>query len=370
MTMRARLLLAAALALSASCSLVRNWDDLSTSPPDGGAPDAPGASCTTCPDTLATATTTPLAVAVADGIVFWSEIPSATDRGRIRARRLDGADAAAGDLALTNFTPSAIAPAGGRAWWLGSDEPDTLAIAASCAEDAGCIVTWDGVGAPVASPPDNLLTAQSGWLVDAIVVDSAAAYWTVTTVGRNAGTGLVASCAWPCSGGAPAVYAADQPTPRGIAVDDTYLYWVTADDGVLHRVAKGDPDAGPPENLAGDLPEPGEIALYGDWIYVASTANGGAILRAPKAGGPSETVATSQAGAQGIAADATGVYWTTYLPQGAIATCAHDGCANGPRVVARAPSAWGIALDDTYVYFTSRQAGGAVARIPKTARAD
>lgn len=65
-------------------------------------------------------------------------------------------------------------------------------------------------------------------LVDRMATDGSAVYW-VSNVEKR-----VASV--PVTGGAIHVYAKDEGSPDGVAVDDTHVYWIN--DGGLYRAAK------------------------------------------------------------------------------------------------------------------------------------
>ena len=355
--MRMRRLLAFPVALvfgSAACSLVRSWDDLARVPADAGKAD----SCVFCAEPVATGLNEPMAVVVSGDAVYWSEAPSpSTGPGKVRRTN----DGGVFDIASSSVTPTAIAVVSGHAFWLGAEPAYALAFVARCT--AGCIVTWDGTTV-TANPPSSLLTRGDGWLVDGMAADTRGVYWTITAVNRERLTGAVAFCAPPCPDG-PTLVATGQASPRGVAIDGTYVYWANEEEGTVRRIARDDAGDGASEVVTGDVAGPSQIALQGDYVYFTAGGDGGAVLRAPKTGGAAESVALEQEGAFAIAADESGVYWTTWIPSGVVATCPLVGCAGRPRVIARAASPYGIALDREYVYFTTRTRDGGVLRAPK-----
>lgn len=358
--MHRTLLLAVTLAaVTVACSFARRWDDLASAPGDGGDAGA----CPLCPVALATGLNEPMAVAVSGDAVYWSEAAApSTGPGKVRRTTEGGVF----DIASSSVTPTAIAVVSGRASWLGAESANAFALVARCA--AGCIVTWDGTSV-TANPPDALLTRGDGWIVDSIAADASGVFWTITAVNRERLTGAVAFCAGPCPEG-PTFLATGQASPRGIAIDETYVYWANEEEGTIRRVARDGADGSAAEIITGDVTGPSQLTLYGDYVYFTVTGNGGGILRAPKAGGAAETIALGQEGAYGIAADVSGVYWTTWIPSGVVATCPHVGCSGRPRILARAATPYGIALDGMYVYFTTRTRGGALLRVAKDAVAN
>jgi len=115
----------------------------------------------------------------------------------------------------------------------------------------------------------------------------------------------------PRGGGIP-VQLVSRPARR-IAVDDAYAYFVQYYDGEVRRVPlTGGPDA----LVASTAPlqtGPGDIAVddrYVYWVVAKPAAEGGSVRRAPKAGGPAESLVGEIDVPRGIVVDAAAVYWT------------------------------------------------------------
>jgi hypothetical protein len=117
--------------------------------------------------------------------------------------------------------------------------------------------------------------------------------------------------------------ASNQGTPRGLAIDDTFVYWTTQmeTDGRVRRARK-DGTSLAPEPLAVGLQDPHGVAVNSQNVYWADSATG-AIQTTPKEGhGPVTTLATGQNFPAAVAADEVNVYW---------------GLAGGGRDLYRAP---------------------------------
>ncbi len=93
--------------------------------------------------------------------------------------------------------------------------------------------------------PTTLASGLSGAV--GIAADGNAVYWTEAGDGdvaaeSGAGPGRVAKCAIAGCGNSPAVIAANQNAPGGIAVDATHVYWTTggisATDGTINMAMK------------------------------------------------------------------------------------------------------------------------------------
>ncbi|MCA9624690.1 MAG: hypothetical protein KC731_36955 [Myxococcales bacterium] len=107
---------------------------------------------------------------------------------------------------------------------------------------------------------------------------------------------------------------------RGLAVDDSYVYWTQYGDydasftGGVYRAPK---DGGDAEPLFEGEPRPWGVTVVGDDLYWSrfgpdDATNAGQIVRAPKTGGPITVVAEGQGIVYEIAADDGGAVWGNY----------------------------------------------------------
>jgi hypothetical protein len=149
---------------------------------------------------------------------------------------------------------------------------------------------------------------------------------------------------------------------NGVAADATSVYWVNKEDGFIKR---SDQDFANETPLAsGDVPWDCAVdatTLY--WSEKGSSPNSGKIMSASKVDGSNPvTIAMGQSGTQGIAIDATHVYW----------------CNGGDGSIMKAPLAGGaatvlasgqgapanVAVDGTHVYWTDPK-NDLVVKVPK-----
>jgi hypothetical protein len=114
---------------------------------------------------------------------------------------------------------------------------------------------------------------------------------------------------------APLEIASGQPSPDGLGVDDSYVYWANA----------------------------GTSPSFAD----------GSVHRANKNGGGLTALATSQPGAGGIWLDATHVYWGDWNT-GDLMIAAKDGSTGAQVFIAGTPGgpAGGLTFDTQYLYYT------------------
>ena len=112
-----------------------------------------------------------------------------------------------------------------------------------------------------------------------------------------------------------------------------------------------------PAMLAAAQDRPRGVALFGDHVYWVTA--GGAVMRVPATGGPAEELGRGTS-LVSVAVDASGVFFTD---EGA-GTIGRVPLAGGPVAILASgeTSPWGIALDGTYAYYTTSTA---VRRVPE-----
>ena len=244
--------------------------------------------------------------------------------------------------------PVGLAVAGGRAFWTEYDD----GLVESCAS-MGC----DG-------GPSLLASMQLG--PEGMVADAVSLYWTGYT-------GRLLRCALPdCAGGSSEIWHAQTGTleaqTMGVAVDATNLYWTNNVQQVLTMpfsettatvlttlVAPGD-------FLGGSQP----ISVDPTGVYVPANPGAGvdAVLSVPLTGGAAGTVATFASafnGVPGIVSDGKNVYWANNFGFAVMRAPVTGGTAVTISCDVEKPE--GIAQDATHVYWTTE--GGSVKALSK-----
>jgi hypothetical protein len=213
-------------------------------------------------------------------------------------------------------------------------------------------------------PPPAQVLAKNQHASAAVAVDRSAVYWIdeadgiVTRVAKHGGVTMMIF-----SGGG----AAFAPG-TSVAVDGTDIYWTsTVGDGKTKTsaVTRQDKNGGKPTVV---WSSPGQEAAC---IVVDDAAMywvaGGAILRAPKSGGPAAAVATGQKDADCVAVDDRNVYVTLpgseakQFADGAVAAVAKKGGAVKTLVKGAAHAA-NVQVDDASLYWV---AGDKLMKAPK-----
>ena len=129
-------------------------------------------------------------------------------------------------------------------------------------------------------------------------------YWASKTSGK-------VSYVSKSGGGATVTLASGQDTPRGLIIDDTYVYFANYSNvGSVQRVPKSGGAA--PTVVAANQYYPYRMAVNGTTLFFTNDSTGGNVSSVAKGGGPVTVVAASQSSPRGIAVDATNVYWSTY----------------------------------------------------------
>jgi hypothetical protein len=180
-------------------------------------------------------------------------------------------------------------------------------------------------------------------------------YWSEDT-----GGGSVVSA--PVGGGGPlSNLSGPQPSPRGFAVDDTHVYFVTegADAGSLQRVQL---DGGGLAVLAGQQGSPKEVVLTPTSAFW-TVRDDGTIMRYQIGTGAIAPILQKVDTAWGLTFDGTFLYFTSHsLDAGAVGRVGTDG--TGENILASAQSLpRAVAVDTTHAYFTN-EGEGTVKRVP------
>lgn len=202
--------------------------------------------------------------------------------------------------------------------------------------------------------PVTLITNQDHPL--GIALDGINVYWT------NSGIGTVMDI--PLAGGTPTLLASGQNAPGSIADDDANLYWLNAGGAQVVSFPK---HGGTPNVLAqGTAGGQGNIAVSPTNIYWTDT-NAGAVRSFPIAvvPGPGTLIASGLIAPDGLALDATSVFWILETSGGAVERAPLGG---GPATTLATgqSGSFGLAVDDTNVYWTNFVKDGSVMSVPKS----
>jgi hypothetical protein len=227
---------------------------------------------------------------------------------------------------------------------------DPCASPAACCS-ATCTGGACGTAPPACAPDAAPVVLVAGDAVECygIAVDGTDVYWT------GAETGLIQKVSK--LGGAP-VTLATTSNPRGLALDDAYVYW--AADGGIARVPKA---GGAPEMLGAATGFPWFIAVDDTSAYW-TTYTGGDLMRVPKDGSAAPTALVSgEAVAFGLALVGDRILYTD--SDGVLSLPKAGGAAT--VLVTGSQSPWSIAVDATTAYWTEACGPdcGAVRSVPQ-----
>ncbi len=301
----------------------------------------------------------------------------------------------------TNQTPDLVAVDGTNVYWtstgLGTARISFCAVG-GCNDTPTVLWSWSyfsAVGLAVVGPgvyfpagtqyvatcavagcnntPTNLVSTLSE-NITGFAADQTRVYW------AGSGGGVQSCDLAGCDGVPTTLGASPQGFYLGLAVGPTRVFWSDATK-ILACPKTG--CAGPPTVLASGRVGPWSVATDGKnvyWIELGKANGGGkiplqdysdgAVLSCAVTGcNDSPTVLASYPtwrGGNAIAADASGVYWSTDDASGTlrqIVGCAAGGCGGHPKVYATTsstpnwPATRGVAVDATNVYWTNRGLG-------------
>jgi len=141
----------------------------------------------------------------------------------------------------------------------------------------------------------------------------------------------------------------------GIAVDATAVYWTASNYGnVVGKIPTG---GGTPVALANPLSEPQGIALDATNVYFTTEA--GEVVSVPKGGGASVTLASTPGTALAIAVDGANIYWIASEPTDGATSSVLKVPVGGGSVTTLASmqptvdAPLSVAVDETSVYWAT-----------------
>ncbi len=198
-----------------------------------------------------------------------------------------------------------------------------------------------------------------------LATDGQSVYWLTNTGSSSSGNALM-TCAIGGCGEAPTQLWSEPSADFGqeIAVDDTYVYWLTYSGELLECGKAG--CNGQPTTLASGLQNPSLLVVDGKNAYwISSTASTAQILMCPRTGcGDGPTPLVSQLNpVYALATDGQNAYWAEEIGEDSctsadpcafrIARCSVSGCSDAPATLAVSTASLilQIALDDRNVYW-------------------
>jgi hypothetical protein len=165
----------------------------------------------------------------------------------------------------------------------------------------------------------------------------------------------------PCEGPVGSILAEGEDVPAGIAVDESFVYWVTYTwPGTIRRMSKD--GCIPPETIAAVGYAPRSILVDNTNVYWGDQGSAPVVRAVPKAGGAITVIGEGHAIIDFLAQDATNIYWPDPWSH-QILTAPKTGGAT-TLVVSGTGNIAGLAVDDTHVYWSDYD-DGAVKRAAK-----
>jgi hypothetical protein len=289
------------------------------------------------PTILTLATGYPYAVAADDTDVYWTNIPpDVMLNGAVIASVLKCAMSGCGSSPTVVADQLRIFPGNGFAidatnvYWGTTDDAYGNGRVMTCPK-TGCV-----------SAPTILATNQRG--LNALAVNATTVFW--DQAGDLSTT--IVSCSVGGCDGVPTPYATNQPSVTTIALDGANAYWTTWATVVSCPLA----GCTAPMELAAAIYNPASVAVADPYVYWLFD---GAVRKCAVGGcGGSPTTLASKGGWP-LAVDGLNVYWASAA---SIEKCSVDGCNDTPTSIAQGFGGSsggnnGIAVNATNVFWST-----------------
>jgi hypothetical protein len=234
----------------------------------------------------------------------------------------------------------------------GQDEPRGIAL-----DDLNIYWADQGSGMVLSMPKAGgaiVTLAQDQSAPTSIALDTINVYFT------NFDDGTVMSVLKTGSS-APSVVAMSQNQPSGIAVDDTYVYWVndTTSGGVMELAKSASPTTPPTELSVAD--DPVGVAVDATNVYFTSE-NEGIVYQVPIVGGETVTLAMSLNEPTAVTAIGGFVYYTDF-GDGTVQKVASGGSGEAMLLASGVSQPVALTVDATSVYFVANGTGNTVFKV-------
>ena len=310
--------------------------------------------------------------------------PGATDAGPVvnDAEARPPPDANASSDSAFPTSDSAVSPPPPRD--AGMDAASGMDASVACQGTQGTVIAteaangWFSLGLDAtnvywtffSTDPGAVRTVSKTGGSPTTIADAELQPWEIAVAGTNVywadtGLGALSSVRWvPTSGGQPGTFAPNSAynlLAQGLVADSANLYWGGTNGAILVQPLGG----GAATNLIpGEAVSALDVAVDATHVYwtgvgPASSSTPAGVWALSKGGGVAQNVAAfdTVGVVPRIAADATGVYWST--PQGQIMMVPSIGAS--PVTLATNQTVNDLAIDGTFVYWV---AGTSVLKTP------
>lgn len=220
----------------------------------------------------------------------------------------------------------------------------SVAVAQGCSSNGGETSGTGGTGASTSSTSSTMGVTVS-------VTSTGVTTHTSASTGGETSSG--AGGTGDCAGCETVAKLPSGSAPRGLFVDDAFIYWTNTGTG---EVMQAKLDGSVPVTLAKDQGVPYAVEARNGFVYWISYSTDGVMRRAPIGGGAVVDIVAAPA-AVDLAVSASFIWWTREPDD--IQRVPIDGLGDGgePNLLSSNPLAGAVAVDTTGIYWANRQDG-------------